>query len=240
MEQYTLKPEAFKEVKKKILFRSVPLMLIALAVGFSISHFNSPNAESSLKTLSFLIPAGIALIIISLRRGINRQMQLLESYTLTLAEDAIIREQKNTPTIRLKHGDIREIRKNRDGSYTIKGKSMYDTIGVPAQLQHTEALEESLKRIQPFAVEHNQNPLLQKLRPLLPLLVLGLMAVVYISSNKLFVGLSGIAVSCILIWSFLQIQRNKSIDHKTKRASYWTLLVLVSTIGITIAKLLAQ
>ena len=239
MKQYTLKPEAFKEIKKKILFKSLPLMLIALGVGFGISYFNSTNPENSLKTLSFIIPAGIALIIFGIKRGTNQQKQLLESYTLTFAEDAVIREQKNTPTIRLAHSEIKEIIKDRSGSYLIKGQHLHSAIVVPIHIQDPDQLEEALQQIRPLSLANSSASLKNRLLSILPFAVLGLMAVVYISSNKLLVGICGTLLTASMLWSFVQIQRGKNYDRKTKRNSYWIALVLLSVIAVTIAKLSA-
>jgi hypothetical protein len=239
MKQYTLKPEAFQEAKKKIFFRSFPLMIIALGVGFSFSHFNSPNPESSLDTLSFIIPAGLALMAISLFLALKKQKQLLESYTLILEEDAIIREQKNTPTIRLAHTEIKEIIKDNNGSYIIKKENLHSAIIVPYLIQDPDKLEEALQQIRPLSLAGSSKSLKQRLLSALPLAILALMAVVYLSSNKILVGISGTLFTASMIWSFVQIQRGKNYDKKTKRASYWMAIVLLSVIGITLAKLMA-
>jgi hypothetical protein len=63
------------------------------------------------------------------------------------------------------------------------------------------------------------------------------MTVVYVSDNKILVALSGLIVSSVLIRSFMQIRRNKNIDNKTKRSSYYKLLVLVSVVVVTIMKI---
>lgn len=234
-----MKPDAFKSIRQQIILRVVPIALIALAVGFSISHFNSPNPESSSKNLAIIVPAGIALIVFGLYRGINRQKKILESYTLRLEENAIVREQHNTPTIRLEHGEISEITKNRRGSYVIKGKDMHSAIIVPLQIQHQDDLNAALQKIRPIHLESEHQSLKNRFFALFPFAALALMAVVYLSSNKILVGISGTLFTASMVWSFVQIQRGMNYDKKTKRASYWMALVLLSIIGITIAKLLA-
>ncbi len=214
-------------------------MLIALTVGVGISYFNSSNPESSLKNLYFIIPAGIALVIIGIKRGTNQQKQLLESYTLTFAEDAVIREQKNTPTIRLAYSEIREIIKDHSGSYLIRGQHLHSAIVVPIHIQDPDQLEEALQQIRPLSLASSSTSLKNRLLSFLPFAVLGLMAVIYISSNKLLVGICGTLLTGSMLWSFVQIQRSKNYDRKTKRNSYWIALVLLSVIAIMIAKLSA-
>jgi hypothetical protein len=62
------------------------------------------------------------------------------------------------------------------------------------------------------------------------------MATVYISFNKILVGICGLIVSGLLIRSFIKIINNNNIDNKTKRIGYYSLLVLASIVAVTIMK----
>jgi heme/copper-type cytochrome/quinol oxidase subunit 2 len=66
------------------------------------------------------------------------------------------------------------------------------------------------------------------------------MAIVYVSDNKILVGVSALIVSGMLISSFIKIRKNKNIDNKTKRSSYYSLLVLVSVLIVTIMKIISK
>ena len=68
-----------------------------------------------------------------LYRGVNRQKEIFDSYRLTLDNNAITREQHKTPTITISNTDVIEIVKNSNGSFTIKGNSPVNVIGVPSQ-----------------------------------------------------------------------------------------------------------
>ena len=199
MTQYTLKPDAFNDIKKRAILKSAPLALLALIVGLSISHFNSSNPESSFKTLAFIVPAGIAILVFGMNRGINQQIKILKSFTLTLEEDAVVREQHNTPTNRLKHEEITEIRIHPSGSYIIKGSTIHSAIIVPLQMQHQEELDAALQRIRPIHIEDKSSGLQNRFFSLLPLAALALMAVVYLNSNKWLVGICGTLLTASMI-----------------------------------------
>ncbi|MCT4589725.1 MAG: hypothetical protein N4A71_18020 [Carboxylicivirga sp.] len=114
---------------------------------------------------------------------------------------------------------------------------MNNAIIVPAQLERIDEMEESLRaNCQEEEKPVKTKSILQKLTIPFVFLTIGLMGVVYISSNKILVGIAGLVLTVVLIWSFINIQRNKNIDKRTRRSSYWTILVLLSIIGITISK----
>ena len=99
-------------------------MLIAVIVGILISTINSKNQANNVNILPFIIPFAFLAVGFGIYRGVNRQKSLLDSYTLNITNNLIIREQLNTPTISIYFSDIREIAKLKNGSFLIKGRSI--------------------------------------------------------------------------------------------------------------------
>lgn len=129
--------------------------------------------------------------------------------------------------------------KDKKGGYAIKGKTAVETILIPAQINNYENLETLCNQIKP--IEEFQQPKFdEKYRIPFVLLTLCCMAAVYISDNKILVGVSGTILSVLLIKSFIQIRKNKNIDNKTKRSSYYRLLVLGSVVIVTIMKITSK
>ena len=239
MEQFKLKPEGFKELRNTMLKRAVPSLLIASAGGLAISHFN-PNAPSGdVSVLPVVIPMLLGAAAFGLYRGIKRQKQIFDSYILTLHPDSISREQHNTPTISIAKTEVSEIIRNPDGGFTIKGNSAVNLIGVPAQVDEYEKLEKALSAIKEITIK-TAEPVFQKFQSLGALVMVGLMAAVYISTNKLVVGICGPALLVLMGYSFFEIQRSKNIDNKTKRIRWWLILIAMSVIGIMFFKLTAR
>lgn len=112
MQQFTLDGTAANKFIKQQLRISIPLALVGVGTAFYFGlggYSNDPSIWSG-------ISLGLIFITISVIRGWRRQQALIRSYTLTIGENRITREQKNTPTISLSFMEIKEISRTPKGS----------------------------------------------------------------------------------------------------------------------------
>ena len=239
MEQFKIKQDGFKEIRKAMLIKAIPISLLAALGGLVISHFNTCGQQSDVNVFPFVIPIILGVLAFGLFRGVKRQKEIFDSYVLTLDNNSITREQHNTPTITITKADLNEIIKNSNGSFTLKGNSTVNVIGVPSQIDDYERLEKLLSEIGQISFKTSE-PFLQKFRGLLSILTIGLMATVYISKHKVIVGISGTVLLVFLGYSFFEIQRSKNIDSKTKKGMWWLILVTASIVGVMYYKLTGQ
>jgi hypothetical protein len=84
-----------------------------------------------------VVAIGLGAIIFSFYISRKRTRRLYESYVLTISDSAITREQYQTPTVTISNSDINVIIKNNNGSFTIKGGTAQDLIGIPTQIETT-------------------------------------------------------------------------------------------------------
>jgi hypothetical protein len=238
MQEYNMKPDGFKEIRKQILIRTIPIMVVAITVGLLIGSLNSSDKYADINTLPILIPIILLLVGIGLYRGINRQKTLFESYKITIAENLVKREQLNTPIISIYFNDIQEIIQKSNGNFIVKGPEPKNVIIIPAQVNNYSELYNALNQIRPIITKPS-NSLFQKYQFLFVLLTLTLMVLVYTVSNKIVVATSGSFVILILMWSLIIIHTNKNIDIKTKKSSWWALVIVASVIYIMYNKLTA-
>jgi hypothetical protein len=96
MQQFKIKQDRFKEIRKQILVKTIPISLLAGGVGVSIGM---NNQQSTIDVLPVVIPVILATMVFAIFISIKRQKKIFESYTLAISEDAIVRKQTNTPTI---------------------------------------------------------------------------------------------------------------------------------------------
>lgn len=236
MQVFKIRHNGFKGIRKKMLLRSIPLLLIAGTVGITISAINSKQKENDVNVLPIIVPVIAAALGLGVYRGVNRQKALFESYTLTIMNNLITREQQDTPAISIYFNDVKEIVKHKNGSFTIKGKEPVDIIGIPAQIDNYTQLETTLQQIQPLIVKDKAS-FMERYQSLAGLLTVGLMLCVYAVNNKIVVALTGSALVALMVWSFIKIRRSKNADSRTKRNVWWVVLVLASVIAVMIFKL---
>lgn len=214
MEQYKIRPEGIRQIRNQSLKQSVPLTLLAVATGCFMSY---PNFNST--TMMLFIPLMVGVISFSIYKGAARVEQLFGSYTLTIDEEGITREQFNTPSIRIPFVSISMIDKNATGGFTIHGAKTVDKIIIPPQIQEAERLEERLNRIKTVAV-HASPSFMDKYRIVIAVVNLASMAVVFMMSNKIAVAIAGILLLNLNGWSLFMIFQSKNIDRRTKRSMY--------------------
>jgi hypothetical protein len=238
MKTFRIREKGFKEIRKQILKWTIPVLLFSSGVGVCIVEFGNSktgNSNSYELPLVILIIAGV--LIYATNKAIKSQKVIYESYLLKILENGIVREQANTPAITISFSEIKSITKTNQGGLVIKGSILSDMILVPAQLDDMEGFTKTLQSNAGVVISESK-PLIQRFIIPLVLLVLVLMATVYISTNRILVLISGLLLLPIIILSFIKLRTNKNIDNKTRRSSYWLILVFLSIIGIIVKKIL--
>jgi len=238
MKQFKNKKEGFKKLRNKILLLSIPLTLVTCVFVYIIS-FADPavNKTSNVNMLPFTATLILGIFAYSIYRSNKRQKVIFDSYRLTIDDESITREQYNTQTIRFLITDIRKITKTNKGAFVIQGNKPTEYIVISADIEDKLELEKLLEKICEFTMSSSKPIMAYMIIPL-TIVVLGLMAIVYKSDNKILVGISGPLLVAFMLWSFASIQKNKNFDKKTKRSSYLVFILILSVIGITIFKLL--
>lgn len=234
MRTYKNKRDGFKEIQKRALRTSLPVIGLSLIFDIGIGYINSDSGQ--VNTLPFLILILLAAGGFGIYKGLNRQKQLFESYTLTIDEESIKREQLNTSPIKILKTEIKDIQQNKDGHITIRGRDKADLITITNQIDNLEELENELRTIAEIKLV-SQKSTIERLK--IPILLLGLisMGVVYISNNRYLVLTCGTFLTMGLMWSIYEVQTSKHIDTKTKRNSWLTIVVLISVVTVMYLKL---
>ena len=235
MKVYKNNLEGFKEIRAKMLFIMIPMLLIML-IGGSWSNFIDVDS-SDIRATSFVLPILlVGMFAFAITRGLTRQRKMFKSYLLIIGDDLIEREQAMTPTISLRKDAISEIVKHKNGNIFIKGQTRQDIIVVSNHIANREALEADLRAFMEVKEQPGKS-ILEKIGVLLiaPVL-LGLMAAIIISSNKYVVLISTVLVTVAFAWTLYEVQTNKNIDDKTKRSMWAIVIVILAFIAIAYSK----
>lgn len=249
---FRIKPGGYKEIRKKMLLWGIPsyfiIVAIALTITFSMDYGRNdeikPDSYSNSDPYEWITWAIPVIVVASaasmgIYRAIRRVKKAYESYELTISENLIAREQANTPTISIFLGEVEEIIKRRNKILMVRGKTVRDMILIPAQIENYDQLETALNEIKPITTKGKTTSWIQ-LQRLLGLVAVALMICVYTVDNKIVVGVAAVLFSAFFIYSFIQIQKSKNIDYRTKRSRWLTLIVVLSVLGLTIMKLMDQ
>jgi hypothetical protein len=236
MQKFGLRKDAFKELRKKMLTRTIPLMVIAATAGIAISSLNRKNTPDDVNVLPIVIPMAAIVVGFSLFRSTKAQQAILESYTLTISDVAIKRDQLNTETISISLNDIEAIIKQKSGAFLVMGKAKQDLINIPAQIESYEAVEAALQKLCAITVREN-TAAPQKYQLLLGLVPIALMIGVYTVNNKIVVAISGTLFIGMVAWGLVATQQNKNIDNKTKKGMWWALVVVASVVAVMYFKI---
>lgn len=226
MKEFKLTPEGRKQLQKRQLLRTIPIFLLAGGIGLAMSRLGPKGKETDLTAMLIAIFILTVYISFSLYRGVKRQRQLLESYTLSITSTTVMREMANTPPVCLYATEIREIVRAKSGAFTLRGKERTDVIYIPCQINDYAAVESALESIRPIA-DKSSRPRLQKYAVLLPFLTLGLMVCVFTVMNRMVVAVSGTLFLAMMLWGFRELQRNRNIDNRAKRRLWWMVPVLL-------------
>jgi hypothetical protein len=238
MKQFKTKEDGFKEIRTQLLKVLIPLLFVPFIGVIVIFEFTSITKANETNILPIMIPILLGTFAFGIYRGIKRQKAIYESFSLTIDDNCIIRDQHNTPTIRILFTDIKKITKTYQGGFVISGESSSSLIIIPTQIENKPELEKLLSEISEIS-QNTSKPLLQRLLlPVASIATIGLMVILYVSYNKILITISGTLLSILVVWAFIVTQQNKNFDKKTKRASYWFIILFIVILGISIYKIM--
>lgn len=237
MEQFKIKKDGFKEIRKEMMIKLIPILLLMAFSLLAFSYFNTEEQERSLSFLSLSTLILLSVMAIGLYKGINKRKEICESYTLTFDDNGITGEQVNTASISISNTDISEIIKNPNGSFTIKGNSPTIFIGVPSQIEDYEKLEKLLAEIKPISI-NNSSSFIRKFRGVIFLVTIFLMPAILFSNNHMVVGISGIFLLIVSGYSLFEIKKNKNTDSKYKKEMWWLIELILVIVGLMYYKII--
>lgn len=245
MQSFRIRPGGYKEIRKKLLFIMVPIFLVVMSIVCVTSVINISGTSKTiyhpvstydliLALTAFVIPFGVAGFVIY--RVLVRIKKMYESYELQISDNLIAREVFNTPTVSIYLKDVQEIVKRKNGTFIVRGSKNYDVFFIPKQIENYDQVETALEQIMPVTTKSKKNNL-QIVQLILNFILIGLLICVNTVNNKIIVATAGILFLGIMIWNFIQTQKSKNVDYRTKRFRWFSLILAIAIIYIAIQKL---
>jgi hypothetical protein len=234
MQQFKIRPEGYKVIRNKTFSWFIPIMIVALFLVFYTNIYKSEKYDKN--SLLFVIPVMLLMMVFILYRITHKQKQLLESYTLTIENNVITREQLNARPVSLYFREVVRVSKLKNNIIVIRGEKPGETIIVPAQIENYGQLEQILQQVKPIDAEI-ATTFINKYQRLLSVLMVVCMITVYGAGNRILVAIGGIIGIPLLAWSFFEVWKNKDVDARVKRGLLWIWIIIASMIVSMIIKL---
>ena len=225
MQQFRFSEEGLNQFMKKAITRVI-LINIIMFIGISLM----PNMKKMPPSFNIPMLGFFALIMVGTSFFTFKKLKAqLKTFTLTITETEIIREQVNLPTIRHQFSEITEIQKTDKNDFIIKKQGLKDAIGISPYIDNYDDLEKRLGEIKP--IKYVSQPFLVKF--ILPLLGVWMVAIylLFTSVNPFIVLPLGILFLSVFIYGIIVARKNKNIDAKTKRLMYFALLPAIAIIA---------
>lgn len=228
MSVYKNNPEGFAKLRKRLVVATSILMLIVVT-GIIIYGLIINKDPTSLTVSICLAAFYLVLMFFSLKRTINRQQQIFDSYELHIGETYISRKQQGVPDSRIDNKEIRSITKAANGSILIKSSAPSAMICISPSIQHYNEVEFYLNTLISVQNQGSKN-LLQKYAYLFLIVFAVLTITFFITTNRLITLITGTVLLVVLTWSFYKLRKNKNLDVKLRRSAWWSLYLIIIVI----------
>ncbi len=226
MHTFKTKPDGFRQIRRTMFFRDLPVILLAFSLGTLLSAFGKPEKPINWYLMGTVILIFVVIITFAFLRIMTERRHMYEDFVLTIDEDGISREQYRTDTITIARHEVSKIYKKRNGSLVIKGNAYSEAIITPSQMEESEKLEQELANIKSFS----QMPFLEKYWLIPVLTVLSLIVVIDLVTNKWLVGISGLTLIGLLGYSLYRKYGHKNLFYYPKSSIFLVLYIVFSIV----------
>jgi hypothetical protein len=230
---YRLQPSTFRDAKRRQIRSALPQLLVMLLLVILPTFF---AARSNRSALMFLLLLDILYIVyigaVTIPRMRKRLAKCWDTYVLEIGPDYLLRQQADTPEIRMSFSEVKRI-EHLPGRYLrVIGSTKRDVIGIPQGLENFSDVLLELSNVFP-------TKRLNRDRTIRNTFLTGLafgayLLMLWMRTPRIVIPLA-LAVAILLVWLFVFIQRSPNVSYRSKRVSWLYLLF----IGICALKVLS-
>jgi hypothetical protein len=240
METYTLAPEGFQPLKRRMIgFSVVIVVFIVAAVYFPWLPTAAAQASSASGLINLLVIFFITLVMaFQVTRGIRQQNRRWLSYKLTLSPTDVTKTQDELPVVTIPFEEITQLQEFANEGLSVRTARRHDFIFIPVSLNGYEEVKSRLAHIREIEPKSRRAiPLRLVLTLLFTLGAAGLMIAVMQSHTASFVLPVGLIMLLFLSWGLFETQRSKLFSQTQRRLMWFMLLPLLALLGKLISVL---
>lgn len=234
MQQFKIGESGIKKFRKRFLTIIIPLVVVFIGI-MTVTTMHSAEPAGTDNTFLFVLPIVAAYLGFIFYRSFRKQLKFLRSYSLTVTDGEITREQLDTPPLTISFMAVKEIVKTKKGVYFVRGLDRTELIMIPNLIDNPGELEERLQALAPISTKSIE-PFYRKYGILIFFpLGIGLLIGTGAATNPTIAGICCGLLDALLIWGFIEINRNKNLPRSVRRLRWFMLFLLIiftlSTIG---------
>jgi hypothetical protein len=237
--QYRLLPSRLPEAQKQIKNRYLVPQLSIIAAVVVISTLLASRKVTNGSMIGFALFAALFITYMAFVAPLRMRRTLSKcwnTYVLTIGPDYLLRQQADSPDIRLRFNAVKRI-EHLPGRYLrVIGNARYQVIGIPESVEDFQEVFETVSRIGPITNPKRDRSL--KTAGLMACGFVAYMVMLWSHSPQIVLPLAA-GVSVFLIWYFVYLQRNPNVLRRTKRTS-WFYLVFVLVCGLKVLEVLGR
>ncbi len=212
MYTFKTKPDGFRQIRRTMIFRDFPLLLLGISSGILVVMFGKLE-----RPINWYLPGTVFLILAVIiaflfLQIITTRRHIYEDFLLTIDEDGITREQYDTDTLTVAKDEVSKIYKTSNGGLVIEGVPGSDAIIIPPQMEESDKLKRLLSDIKSFS----QAPFFEKYKFLTIFTAFSLFAAFHLVTSKWLVAISGLMLLGLYSYSLYSTYRHKNIPDIPK------------------------
>lgn len=232
MRTYTVKPEGIDPVRKRMLLFGMSFIVIVLAGVWLIMPDVSPVGFGA-AVLFVIIFVGFGF-----RRGVQRLVETWPTYTLTVGDDYILKQQSHYPDIRINRDEVKAIRKVFTGEIAVKTRDWKKFIVIPPSLIGIEEVEAVLNQWTPIKPVPRAKAIFQYSAGIFIVLIFFAVGRSYLRGGSPDPAVITIVVLAILVANvFLMrtMKRIPNLDERSKPKRWRFILMIVYIVLLVIS-----
>jgi hypothetical protein len=173
---------------------------------------------------------------VAIPRMRKRLAKCWDTYVLEIGPDYLLRQQADTPEIRIGFSEVKRI-EHLSGRYLrVIGNTKRDVIGIPESLENFSNV--LLELSNSFPAKHLSHDRTIRNTFLTGLGFGAYMLMLWTRTPKIVIPLA-VVVATLLVWLFVFIQRSPNVSYRSKRIS-WLYLLFVGICAVKVLSLLSS
>jgi hypothetical protein len=231
--RYRLQLSTLGHAKQRQIRSALPQLLVMLLVVLLPTFFAVGKSRSALIFFLLLDALYIAYIAaVTIPRMRKRLAKCWETYVLEIGPGYLLRQQVDTPEIRMSFSNVNRI-EHLPGRYLrVIGNTRRHVIGIPEGLENFSDVLLELSTA--FPAKHLNRDRTMRNTFLTGLAFGAYMLMLWMRTPRIVIPLA-LVVAIFLVWLFVFIQRSPNVSYRSKRISWLYLLFL----GICALKVLS-